>query len=45
MSMEITFELSDADLEYFKEVMLNARKKNRRHRPGRHHQQREKTVG
>jgi len=27
MSMEITFELSDADLEYFNEVMLNARNK------------------
>lgn len=27
MSMEITFELSDADLEYFRQVMLAARKK------------------
>ena len=27
MSMEITFELSDADLDYFREVMLAARKK------------------
>lgn len=27
MSMEITFELSDADLEYFRQVMLSARKK------------------
>ena len=27
MSMEITFELSNADLEYFRQVMLSARKK------------------
>lgn len=27
MSMEITFELSDADLDYFREVMFKARKK------------------
>jgi len=27
MSMEITFELSDADLDYFREVMLKAREK------------------
>ena len=28
MSMEITFELSDTDLEYFNKVMLDAREKS-----------------
>ena len=28
MSMEITFELSDSDLEYFSKVMLSAREKS-----------------